>query len=247
MELYLAGLDGGPPAHMVRVLGRFRVEVRHRPVELPMQAQRVIGYLAVTGTCERRDRLAGRLWPFSPQRRADANLRTAIWRIGTASRALLDTSRTFIALEEHVEVDARLACAQARTLIDPSCEQAMGNSSLALWEDDLLPGWDEEWLVIERERMRQLRIHGLEALSRVHIASGRFCDAIDVALTTVAAEPLRESAHFVLIQAHLAEGNTSEAQREFESYRRLLQAELGLEPSSKIRDLVRHADQPATE
>ena len=239
MELHLAGIDGGSQPPLVRVLGRFRVEVEQQPIQLPIQAQRVVGYLAVTGSCERRDRLAGRLWPFSPQCRADANLRTALWRIGSTGPGLLDTSRTFVSLQEDVEVDVRTARARARSLIDSSVDTASPVTTPGLWEDDLLVGWDEEWLVIERERMRQLRIHGLEALSRSLARCGRFSEAIDAALTAIAAEPLRESAHTALIEAHIAEGNHSEANRELESYRLLLRHELGLDPSAALVDFVR--------
>ena len=238
MEFHLAGTHCATSAPIVRVLGRFRVEVSNRSVELPIQAQRVVGYLAVTGSCERRDRLAGRLWPFSAQTRADANLRTAIWRVGSATHGLLDASRTYVALHDDVEVDARRACAHARSLIDDSATLVTHRGADALWEDDLLPGWDEDWLVIERERMRQLRIHGLEALSRHLACRGRYPEAIDAALAAIAAEPLRESAHSALIEAHLAEGNHSEAHRELENYRLMLRNELGLRPSEELIGLV---------
>jgi DNA-binding SARP family transcriptional activator len=54
----------------------------------------------------------------------------------------------------------------------------------------------------------------------------------------VRAEPLRESAHAALIQVHVAEGNQSEALREFTHYRALLNAELGLEPTLRLRRLI---------
>ncbi len=114
----------------------------------------------------------------------------------------------------------------------------MTRSALALLEEDLLPGWDEEWLIVERERMRQLRIHALEALSIRLREQSRFGEAIDAALSAVAAEPLRESAQIALIEAYLAEGNVSEAARQKDAYRVLLDVELGLEPSGKVMDLA---------
>jgi DNA-binding SARP family transcriptional activator len=44
---------------------------------------------------------------------------------------------------------------------------------------DLLPGWDEDWLQLERERHRQLRIHALEALSQRLTSGGQYAAAID--------------------------------------------------------------------
>ena len=230
----------GPPALTVRVLGRFRIESGYRSIELPTQAQRVIGYLAVTGTCERRCRLAGRLWPFSPQRRADANLRTALWRIGSVEPQLVEATRSVVALGTDVKVDLREATAAATSLIAGAPRELPDLTRL--WPDDLLPGWDEDWLLIERERARQIRIHGLESLSRNHLRDGRFSEAIDAALTAIAAEPLRESAHAALIDAHLAEGNVGEARRQLMALTDILGRELGITPSESLIARVQRVD-----
>ena len=58
------------------------------------------------------------------------------------------------------------------------------------------------------------------------------------ACAAVRADPLRESARASLIQVHLAEGNQSEAVREFARYQALLHADLGLESTPRLRDLI---------
>jgi DNA-binding SARP family transcriptional activator len=103
---------------------------------------------------------------------------------------------------------------------------------------DLLPDWYDDWVVLERERFRQLRLHALEALCRRLTEAGRFGAAVQAGLAAVAGEPLRESAHRILIQAHLAEGNPGEAVRQYHLYRRLLAGELAIEPSATIRGMV---------
>jgi tetratricopeptide (TPR) repeat protein len=103
---------------------------------------------------------------------------------------------------------------------------------------DLLPeAWDE-WVIIERERLHQMRLHALESLACCHRSAGHFGQALNAALRAVAGEPLRESAHRQVIETYLAEGNTSEAIRHFKELRNLLRAELGLEPSSSLRHLM---------
>ena len=235
MDLVIPGRrDFEPPR--ISVLGGFQVRVGDRAMKFPFQAQRVIAYLAITGVTETRDRLAGRLWPFGTQNRADANLRSALWRINSTTESLVESTRSQIALRPDVVVDCRVAGAQARSLVAGDGMPCPCDANA--WEHELLPGWDEDWLLIERERLRQLRIHALEALSRLCLEQGRFLDAIDVALAAVSLEPLRESAQMVLVEAHLAEGNPSEAHRQFTSYRELLHAELGISPSSRLRDLL---------
>lgn len=108
-------------------------------------------------------------------------------------------------------------------------------------DHDLLPTWDEQWLVIERERQRQLRMHALEALSGSLCDARRYPEAITAALAAVRAEPLRESSQRALIAAHAGEGNVSEAVRQLDAYRRLLDEELGIAPSAQLEAIVDRA------
>jgi DNA-binding SARP family transcriptional activator len=78
----------------------------------------------------------------------------------------------------------------------------------------------------------------LESLCERLVEARRFDPAVQAGLAAVAADPLRESAHRVLIAAYLAEGNPGPALRQFESFRRLLEDEVGLEPSAPMRALA---------
>ena len=100
-------------------------------------------------------------------------------------------------------------------------------------------------MLLEAEDWRQLRLHALEALAVRLIALGRWGEAANAASAAVRAEPLRESARAALIQAHLAEGNQSEAVREFTRYRTLLDAELGLAPTPRLHELLTSLHGPA--
>ena len=96
---------------------------------------------------------------------------------------------------------------------------------------DLLPGFYDDWVLMERERIRQRILHALEALSENLTAAGRFADAIEAAMLATSAEPLRESAQRTLIRAHVAEGNLTEACRSYRAYHELMHRELGVTPS----------------
>ncbi|MDD9207972.1 bacterial transcriptional activator domain-containing protein, partial [Georgenia sp. 10Sc9-8] len=110
---------------------------------------------------------------------------------------------------------------------------------------DLLPGWYDDWVIFERERIRQRVLHALEALSCELVRRGRCAEAIEVALDAVGVEPLRESAQRVLIEAHLAEGNLVEARRLYLRYRELVRQELRTEPGTTLTRLVVDAGRPA--
>ncbi len=152
---------------------------------------------------------------------------------------MLAATRDAVHLGSEVAVDLGASRSLAHRLIDGEPAEPEGAARLIrLLEQDLLPTWEDEWIVLERERTRQLRIHALEELSRSLLRQGRFAPAIDAAYAAVAAEPVRESAHAVLMEAYLAEGNRCQAFRQLDAYRRILDLELGLAPSPSIEALL---------
>ena len=223
----------------IRLLGAFSVSVDDRSVALPSNAQRVLGFLAVSGLEQPRDSIATHLWPGASPDRAMSNLRTALWRVRRAHPEIVCAGRDSVRLEEDVAVDYDVLTARARRIIaDDGAGDAVIDLEPYLLEIELLPGWDEEWLLMDRERYRQLRIHALESLSERLTTRGLFGRAIDVACAAIRVEPLHESAHAALIAAHMAEGNRTEAFRHFRSYSHLLAEETGLSPSPQLERLL---------
>lgn len=104
---------------------------------------------------------------------------------------------------------------------------------------DLLPGWYDDWVLLERERVRQLRLHALETAAQRLAVRGAHLEALQLAFEAVRLEPLRESAHRAVIAVHLAEGNVIDAVRHYEWFRAVLAAELGVAPSEHLSALVR--------
>jgi DNA-binding SARP family transcriptional activator len=146
-----------------------------------------------------------------------------------------------------VTVDIRHAQALARRLLDPAVtpdRSELGMTAVAVLSANLLPDWYDDWVLIEAEGWRQLRLHALEALAARLGAAGRWGEAAAAAVEAVRAEPLRESARAALIRVHLAEGNQSEAVREFARYRAVLRAELGLDPTPQLRSLIQGLQNP---
>jgi DNA-binding SARP family transcriptional activator len=143
---------------------------------------------------------------------------------------MLQVSKLELGLAKDVTVDICYAQKLARRLLDPAVTPEQSDLSPA--------GWYDDWVLVEAEDWRQLRLHALETLAGRLTAVGCWGQAADAARAAVRAEPLRESAHAALIQVHLAEGNQSEAVRQFTRYRALLHAELGLEPTLRLRRLI---------
>ena len=230
--------DAAPaPPLQLRLLNAFEVVAGDTPVALPVGAQRLVAFVALQDRPVQRDYVAGMLWLDTPDARAAANLRSMLWRIQKRARGLIDARGQRLRLEPGVRVDFRVAEELAR-------RELAGHAAAApaVLAADLLPDWYDDWVLLERERFRQLRLRALEAVCDRQLHAGRIGDALEAGLLSLAGEPLRESAHRALVRVHLAEGNAVEAVRQYRLCRRLLREQLGVEPTRQLRDLVAGLD-----
>lgn len=224
------------PGIRLTLIDGFQLIVANRVIQLPMSAQRLVAFMALQNRIVSRVYLAGVLWPDTTEQRSTANLRTSLWRVRRSNCNVLRVTSTHIALDPGVLVDVCEVRRRAEQLLgDPQDDAAL---NLSRFTADVLPDWYDDWVVLERERFRQLRLHLLEALCDRLTSAGQFRRAVEAGFAAVSGEPLRESAQRALIAAHMAEGNRSEALRQYELYRQLLQKELRLRPSSLLVSLI---------
>jgi DNA-binding SARP family transcriptional activator len=220
----------------LRLLGGFEVRCDGLPVELPPTLHRLLALLALRDRSLLRSYVAGVLWPDTTEDKAHANLRTALWRLHHDDLGLATATPTHLGIGSDVWVDVRAAQDAAR-LIDAGDRTAL-DTDPGLFGGELLPGLWDSWLVMERERVRQISLHALERLSAALTDAGQHGRAVLAALLAVDADPLRESANRTLMGAHLAESNRSEALAQLRRYRALLAEELGIEPSPSLQAMV---------
>ena len=218
------------------LLGSFELVCARSRVHLPMSCQRLVALLALHDRPLLRLYVASVLWLDSPEDRAYANLRSALWRLHRCAAVLVDAVGQELRLSPRVAVDLREAEAAAHRILEVG-ELDEARFEAAQLNDDLLPDWYDDWVLLERERFRQVRLHALDTLCERLTTGGRLEEALEAGLSAVAAEPLRESAHRAVIRVHLAEGNTAEAIRHYRLCRRLLKDQLGIEPSRRMQEL----------
>jgi DNA-binding SARP family transcriptional activator len=206
---------------------------------VPEGSKRLLAFVALRGCAVERRHVAGTLWPCGDDGRAAGNLRSALWRLRGAGIEVLECDKWSLRLAGDVAVDVHAVHAWADRLIADRLRPGdLTLSPVRLDALDLLPGWYDDWTTLERERLRQRVLHALEALSRELSHAGRHADAVEVAISAINAEPLRESAQRCLIAAHVGEGNWVEARHAFVAYRDLLRRELGVSPSRQLAAFV---------
>ena len=208
-------------------------------VVLPGQKDRaLLAYLAIApGGPHPRERLAGLLWSLSGEQQARDSLKQALLRLrrcfGPANDALLHADRQSIALERaavDVDVSAFLRLAQEMTV------DALDRAT-ALYRGDLLDGLGsidpafEEWLSIERRRLRQLYERALANLMEKALAAGDHEGAGAAARRLQLSDAFNEASCRALMLAHAHEGQIALAHKVFEELEHRLRDQLGVRPA----------------
>jgi DNA-binding SARP family transcriptional activator len=222
------------------LLGGFRVCLNNTYVRVPSDAIKLLAFLALRSERVPRSFVAGSLWAERDEERAFGNLRSALWRLRSVSDLLVESDQQALAITSLVKVDLWDAIASAR-LLETRSDDESKLPPLDMFTSELLPGWYDEWVLVDRERHRQRSLHALEQLSVWLLERERYGAAIQAALAAVAQDPFRESSQRLLISIHLREGNYSEARRQYEQYRQLLYDELAVAPSPLLQRLIDEA------
>jgi tetratricopeptide (TPR) repeat protein len=226
----------------ITVLGTFTASTDGALVPLGVDAGRAVAYLALHRRPQRRADLAADLYPGAPGVTALRLLDEALPAPLHAGLLRDDPATGTLALHPAVEVDLDEAMALVRALTGgaarPDTVPADLTTATALLTADLLPGDDAPWLVVERERFRQIRLNAIEELSGALSAAGRHDDAVALAQEAVRTSPSRESARRALIEAHLAQGDLAEAVAQYDEYQELLRSSVGAYSGSGLDGLL---------
>ena len=220
------------------LLDGFELRDRTGLLAIPLSAQRVLAFVALHDEPVLRRYVAGKLWADSSEEHATSSLRSSLWRIRNARCDAVEVVGSRIRLARDVFVDVRDTTAWCRTVLDDEMCVDVDGVDRHIPRGELLPDWYEDWVLFERERLRELRASALEALCERLIRRGSLVKAMRIAQQVVNLEPLRESAHRQLIRIHLADGNQSEALRAYQLFSGVLRAELGLRPSPQMEQVM---------
>jgi DNA-binding SARP family transcriptional activator len=232
----------------VTLLGGFEVRLQTGArVVLPTHKYRaLLAFLAVpAGRAHPREKLVALLWDDLPRDRGRSALRQAIFAI----RQALDGEGVpgLIVQGDGVALNADAVCVDVGEF-----ERAAGEGQLAsleraarLYGGDFLAGLPltgkpfEDWLTVERERLRE---HAIETLARL-LTGQRHAGAreagVQTALRLLALDPLQEPVHRALIALYVDLGRRAAALRQYQVCVGLLRRELGVEPEPETRALYR--------
>lgn len=205
------------------LLGQFDVRVDGKRTVIPTRAaQSLLAFLVLNaGTPQRREKLAGLVYPEMSDENARNNLRHALWRVRKAISAPLSRNPEFLLAEEltitfNPDADFWLDVAQLERA--PSADDSVNEliSNLTLYRGELLPGFYDDWAVLERERVQAVFEGKMQQLLEHLIAEERWLTVLEWGERWIALGQTPEPAYRALMIAHGAQGNMSQVALDYE-------------------------------
>ncbi|MDX8452944.1 alpha/beta fold hydrolase [Mesorhizobium sp. VK9D] len=203
-----------------------------------------MAYLALqAGQAQSREKLAALLWSLNGETQARMSLRQAVSAVRKAmhncgsGRFLTDGAGVALHLDDFDFDVARFEMLAASSSPE-DLEQA-----LAVYRGDLLDGLGlkeepfEDWLRVERERLRTIAVAALDRLVAHYSAANDHSSCARTAARLLVMEPLREDIHRALMRAYAAQGRINLALKQYELCREALERDLGLPAELETRQL----------
>ena len=197
------------------------------------------------GATHSRDKLASLLWSDRGDQQARDSLRHAL----TNLRQCISSANVQPIIADRLS--ARMDPTAVTTDVT-EFEQSVRHGTpaaldraMALYRGDLLDGIGihdpafEEWLLVERQRLRHLFEEALTRQITQSMADGTRDHADAAARRLLSLDPLREEACRALMQIHAERGETAQALKLYEALRDRLHGELGARPGARDHEAMR--------
>lgn len=227
----------------IYLLGQFKLQANHHPIELPSRpAQSLLAYLALNvGVTHRREKLASLLWPEATEVNARKYLRQALWRM---RKSLVDGSLAWgdylhisdieVAFDDQSDywLDAELLLETAEA---QPAEQII--ATISLYQGELLPGFYDQWIVVERERLQMAYHQKMNLLLEALIQNGQWDEALKWGQQWIRLGYSPEPAYRALMIAYAGLGDQGMVSASYQRCVEALNRDLGLEPSPETQRL----------
>ncbi|MCL4299102.1 MAG: NACHT domain-containing protein, partial [Anaerolineae bacterium] len=217
------------------------------------KTEALLGYLACTRRPHAREVLADLLWDDRSQSQALGNLRVVLTSLRQVLGPYVTITRQAVAFNQDsphwldvAELERGVAAARAQSQSGILSREGAAQlaQALALYRGDFLLGFYlrdsqgfEEWLVRERERLRLKTIEAFHDLVAAYLNLGEYTAGVEQAGRLLQLDPLQEEAHRQLMGLLVYSGQRNAALAHYDTCRRILADELGVEPTPETTAL----------
>jgi DNA-binding SARP family transcriptional activator len=236
-----------------------------KETQLSQSLQTLLAYLLIhRHRTHSREILADLLWGESDPGRARKCLNTTLWRL---RKAIEDTAclpaETYLITTQQGELgfnfqpDTWLDTADFEQRVRPALAKPFSSATseeinalddgICLYQGDLLEGFYQDWVLQERERLRNLYLDSLWYLMRCYQQRSQPENSIPYGFQLLRLEPLREDVHRVMMRLYCETGQRALAVRQYEQCCAILNTELGIAPMPETQALYHQIMQDAPE
>jgi DNA-binding SARP family transcriptional activator len=238
----------------IRLFGRFVAKAGDDVVPglSASKVQELLSYLSIhRGRPQSREVLAGVLWGDSDAGRAKKYLRQALWQLQTALRPFeteaqhilcIDGDWVELRMTQQLWLDVAVLEAEAGLGVgaDAALEPLQAErlrDAVAVYEEDLLPGWYHNWCAYERERLQNIYLTLLDRLMAHCEATQQADPGLRYAMLSLRYDRARERTHQRMMRLYSMGGDRAAALRQFDRCVIAMDEELGVAPAAETRAL----------
>jgi predicted ATPase/DNA-binding SARP family transcriptional activator/lipopolysaccharide biosynthesis regulator YciM len=224
----------------IRLLGQFNVQLDGHTVELTSRsAQSLLVFLLFNRASRiRREKVSGILWPDFEDTKARKNLRQDLWRLRkTIGSEYFFADRVSIGFEAGETCQLDIASLEDESLWSRASEELV--QQVAEYGGELLPGFYDEWVLLERERLNAIYEYHIRLLITRLLEEHRWLEAVHCSEGWIARGECPEPAYRSLLIAYCGLGDIPKVSQSFSRCEDALAQDLGVDPSADTIDLYK--------
>ena len=199
-----------------------------------------------------REALASLLWGDTSTEKSKKYLRQALWHLHAALNSDSENSSDVLMVDHDwlslnpcsnlwtdvADFERAFSAAEGIPGRQLDSETARGlKDAVTLYNDDLLPGYYQDWILFERERLQNMYLLMLDKLIVYLQFRGEYEVAQGYGATILRYDPARERTHRQMMHLYSLAGDRTSALRQFERCALALKQELGVKPEKKTVEL----------
>ncbi|MBN1249637.1 MAG: AAA family ATPase [Anaerolineae bacterium] len=237
------------PKLRVQLLGDFRLYLDGAPVDTvdTPRLQSLLAFLLLhQDASQPRHYVAFLFWPDSTEQQALTNLRNLLYHLRQALPGLdrfLSVDAKSLLWRRDVACTSDVADLERAVVLAQEAERAGDmirlraalESASELYRGDLLPSCYDDWILPERERLRQTCIDKLVHLARLLEGEREYDGAVLAAQRLLRIDPMYEATYRQLMRLYALGGNRAAALRTYHMCVTMLRQEFGVEPDPLTR------------
>jgi DNA-binding SARP family transcriptional activator len=232
----------------IRLLGSPHLIDNNQDLPLPtsIHARKLLVYLILYASRQHtRNKLIGIFWPDQSEERARKALSQAIWHIRKTIPDIVVSDGEQISLSSKIDlsIDTQIIEQKTKKWLNVSPIVPEGKEALIqvvdLYRGELLEGYYDDWILLERERLRNLYQQTLEQLLHAEKTSENYLQALDYAQKILILDPLHENMHREIMRLYYSLDRPEAAIQQYNTCCQILQSELDLEPEPETTALAK--------